>query len=174
MGLLQESLAAHLAAGRPLRVLTTVYLGATDRKALDWQVARGARMRVSTDTRRTRLHAKAWLFHRASGTCTASIGSSNLSFDVVIVDEFHHAAASSYRRWLDHLSPQLLLGLTATPERADGLDILHWFDGRIAAELRLWTALDKGHDHQDVGIRNPTPLPTGQRPVAERLMALAG
>jgi hypothetical protein len=43
-------------------------------------------------------------------------------FKVVIVDEFHHAAASSYRRWLDHLRPQLLLGLTATPERADGLD----------------------------------------------------
>jgi len=341
--LLQESLAAHLAAGRPLRVLTTVYMGATDRRALDWLVARGAQLRVSTDTRRTRLHAKAWLFHRASGTSTAYIGSSNLSsaalldglewnvrlaaletpamlakfqstfeayweegefepyaataeeqaridhhlarargddeasgstppvwfnlrpyayqremldalaaerslhgrwhnlvvaatgtgktvlaafdvarlhadcpeqfpspepppllliahrkeilqqalatfrqvlrdpsfgelyvdgelprqwrhvfasvqslaqrglaeipadrFAVVIVDEFHHAAAASYRRWLDHLRPQLLLGLTATPERADGLDILRWFDGRIAAELRLWTALDQG------------------------------
>jgi hypothetical protein len=65
-------------------------------------------------------------------------------FKVVIVDEFHHAAASSYRRWLDHLRPQLLLGLTATPERADGLDILHWFGGRIATELRLWSALDQG------------------------------
>lgn len=30
------------------------------------------------------------------------------------------------------------------PERADGLDMLHWFDGRIAAELRLWSALDQG------------------------------
>ena len=77
--LLQESLAAHLAAGRSLRVLTTVYMGATDRRALDWLVARGAQLRVSTDTRRTRLHAKAWLFHRASGTSTAYIGSSNLS-----------------------------------------------------------------------------------------------
>lgn len=67
MGLLQESLAAHLAAGRPLRVLTTVYLGATDRKALDWLVARGARMRVSTDTRRTRLHVKAWLLQPLLG-----------------------------------------------------------------------------------------------------------
>jgi superfamily II DNA or RNA helicase len=340
---LQEQLSAHLDAGRPLRVLTTVYMGATDRKALDWLVARGAQVRVSTDTRRTRLHAKAWLFHRASGTSTAYIGSSNLSsaalldglewnvrlaaletpamlrkfqdtfeayweegefepyaataeqqaridhqlaqargddsaigsaapvwfdlrpyayqremldqlaaerslhhrwhnlvvaatgtgktvlaafdvarlhadfperfpspdppsllliahrkeilqqalatfrqvlrdpsfgelwvdgerpsqwrhvfasvqslsqqdtaeipadrFDLVIVDEFHHAAAASYRRWLDHLSPKLLLGLTATPERADGLDILHWFGGRIAAELRLWSALDQG------------------------------
>jgi len=55
-----------------------------------------------------------------------------------------HAAATSYRRWLDHLRPQLLLGLTATPERADGLDILHWFGGRISAELLLWSALDQG------------------------------
>jgi len=341
--LLQDQLSAHLNAGRSLRVLTTIYMGATDRKALDWLVERGAQVRVSTDTRRTRLHAKAWLFHRASGASTAYIGSSNLSsaalvdglewnvrlaaletpamlakfqstfdayweegefelyaatpdeqaridhhlarargdddasssaaiawfnlrpyayqremldalaaerslhqrwhnlvvaatgtgktvlaafdvarlhadfpeqfpspepppllliahrkeilqqalqtfrqvlrdpsfgelyvdgelpcqwrhvfasvqslanrslaeipadrFDVVIVDEFHHAAASSYRRWLDHLRPELLLGLTATPERADGLDILHWFGGRIATELRLWSALDQG------------------------------
>ena len=342
--LLQDVLAEHLRAGRPLRVLTTVYLGATDRRALDWLVENRAQVRVSTDTRRTRLHAKAWLFHRATGTSTAYIGSSNLSsaalldglewnvrlaaletptmvrkvqdtfeayweegefdpydasaeqrarldhqlacargddpaatgpapltwfrlrpyayqrdmldqlaaerslharwhnlvvaatgtgktvlaafdvarlpldfperfaapgpprllliahrreilhqardtfrqvlrdpafgelsvdgelpsqwrhvfasiqsldrrdlaeipadrFDVVIVDEFHHAAAASYGRWLDHLQPRLLLGLTATPERADGLDVLRWFDGRIATELRLWSALDQG------------------------------
>jgi superfamily II DNA or RNA helicase len=64
-------------------------------------------------------------------------------FDVVIVDEFHHAAAPSYRRLLDHLQPVELLGLTATPERSDGLPILHWFDDRIAAELRLWDAIDQ-------------------------------
>jgi hypothetical protein len=342
--LLQPVLSAYLQAGGELRVLSTVYLGATDRRALDWLAERGAQVRVSADTRRTRLHAKAWLFHRRTGASTAYIGSSNLSgaalldglewnvrlaaletpamlhkfqanfdaywqegefepyaatpddqarldhqlavargedsasgtgaplawfqlrpyayqqemldqleaerslhqcwhnlvvaatgtgktvlaafdlarlhqhfpevfpypepprllfiahrkeilqqalltfrqvlrdgsfgelqvdgerpregrhvfasvqslasldpadldpatYDVVIVDEVHHAAASSYRRWLDHLRPKLLLGLTATPERADGLDILHWFDGRIAAELRLWTALDQG------------------------------
>ncbi len=65
-------------------------------------------------------------------------------FDIVIVDEFHHAAAESYRSLLDHLEPQVLLGLTATPERADGLPIAHWFDGHFAAELRLWDALDEG------------------------------
>lgn len=64
-------------------------------------------------------------------------------FDVVIVDEFHHAAAPSYERLLDHVEPVELLGLTATPERADGLPILHWFDDRIAAELRLWDAIDQ-------------------------------
>jgi Type III restriction enzyme, res subunit len=64
-------------------------------------------------------------------------------FDVVIIDEFHHAAAPSYRALLEHLSPRELLGLTATPERADGLPILHWFDDRIAAELRLWDAIEQ-------------------------------
>jgi superfamily II DNA or RNA helicase len=64
-------------------------------------------------------------------------------FDVVIVDEFHHAAALSYRALLDHIRPLELLGLTATPERSDGLPILDWFGGRIAAELRLWDAISQ-------------------------------
>ncbi len=65
-------------------------------------------------------------------------------FDVVIVDEFHHSAATSYEALLDHLRPKHLLGLTATPERTDGLDVLRWFDDRIAIELRLWDALEQG------------------------------
>ena len=65
-------------------------------------------------------------------------------FDVVIVDEFHHAAAASYERLLSRLKPKFLLGLTATPERADGQSVLEWFDGRIASESRLWDALDQG------------------------------
>ncbi|KUL34569.1 hypothetical protein ADL15_15985 [Actinoplanes awajinensis subsp. mycoplanecinus] len=64
-------------------------------------------------------------------------------FDVVIIDEFHHAAAESYEKILAHLKPKQLLGLTATPERTDGLSILHWFGDRIAAELRLWDAIEQ-------------------------------
>ncbi|MEO7111932.1 MAG: DEAD/DEAH box helicase family protein, partial [Polyangiaceae bacterium] len=64
-------------------------------------------------------------------------------FDVVIIDEFHHAAATSYQRLIEHLKPKELLGLTATPERSDGLPILHMFDNRIAGELRLWDAIDQ-------------------------------
>lgn len=64
-------------------------------------------------------------------------------FDVVIIDEFHHAAAPSYLALLNHLQPGELLGLTATPERSDGLDVLSWFGGEIAAELRLWDAIDQ-------------------------------
>ncbi|OBK19538.1 DUF3427 domain-containing protein [Mycobacterium asiaticum] len=64
-------------------------------------------------------------------------------FDVVVVDEFHHAEAASYRRLLDHVNPIELLGLTATPERSDGVDVRDLFDGRVAAELRLWEALEQ-------------------------------
>jgi superfamily II DNA or RNA helicase/HKD family nuclease len=323
-----ESELAEFTRRRPgqLRVLTTVYMSATDRRALDELAALGVDVRVSYDTTRTRLHAKAWLFHRDSGFSTACVGSSNLShaamldglewnvrlseidnrpilekfrttfeqywadaefrpyvpdefdraidaqrtaskrhlflfdvqprphqteilddlaserekghfknlvvaatgtgktvvaaldykrlrrslsrsrllfvahrreileqsrqtfetvvsdrawhgelhmggertvhgehvfasiqslseerleslapdaYDVVIVDEFHHAAADTYQRLLARLKPKVLLGLTATPERADGKSVLPFFDGRIASELRLWKALDQ-------------------------------
>ena len=328
---MRQALESHREAGRPLRVITTVYTGSTERRALDWLVSIGAEVKVSYDTKTTRLHAKAWLFERDSGYSTAYIGSSNLShsamldgvewnvrfaqaatpeliekfkgtfesywaspdyepydpsrdaerfdravrvtgvsepskifhfdlqpwpfqremlqrletererhhryrnlvvaatgtgktlvaafdyrrirehfqnpsllfvahrreilsqgldayravlrdgafgelfvdghrpeagrhvfasiqslaqanlseippahFHVVVVDEFHHAAAPTYERLLNHLKPNILLGLTATPERTDGQSVLKWFGGRIAVELRLWDALDRG------------------------------
>jgi len=64
-------------------------------------------------------------------------------YDIVIVDEFHHATAQSYERVLQHVNPRILLGLTATPERMDGQDVTAWFGGRIATELRLWEALER-------------------------------
>jgi superfamily II DNA or RNA helicase/HKD family nuclease len=322
---LLDTLRSHCQAGRALRVLTTTYTGSTEGRALDALSGLGADIRVSYDMSTTRLHAKAWLFHRRSGFSTAYIGSSNLTyaaqisglewnvrvsgarnpdvidkvaavfesywnsgdfvpydpetfaaettrsspgpavflspielrpepfqerlleqialarerghhrnllvsatgtgktvmaaidyarlrdrllrsrllfvahreeileqslatfrhgvrdyafgelwvggqrprqfehvfasiqslnaaglgslesghFDVVIVDEFHHAAAPSYRALLEHVKPTELLGLTATPERSDGLPLLNWFDNRIAAELRLWDAIDQ-------------------------------
>jgi superfamily II DNA or RNA helicase/HKD family nuclease len=323
---LLDTLRGHCQSGRELRVLTTTYTGSTEGRALDALSDLGAEIRVSYDMSTTRLHAKAWLFHRRSGFSTAYIGSSNLTysaqisglewnvrvsgarnpdvidkvaavfesywnsgdfvpydaatfaaetartassgpvvffspielrpepfqerlleqialarerghhrnllvsatgtgktvmaaidytrlrdhlqrsrllfvahreeileqslatfrhclrdhafgelwvggqrprqfdhvfasiqslnaagfgsldpghFDVVIVDEFHHAAAPSYRALLEHVKPIELLGLTATPERSDGLPLLNWFDNRIAAELRLWDAIDQ-------------------------------
>lgn len=324
--LIEDELRALRDRGGALRVLTTAYMNATERRALEALAEMGAEVKVSYDAERTRLHAKAWLFHRATGFSTGYVGSSNLSaaamldgtewnvrlsaidngaildkfsatfeqywqdptfrpfdaeefdratlqskraalapylildveprehqremledlaserqhghfrnlvvaatgtgktivaaldykrlkaelprarllfvahrreildqslttfrvalrdgafgeslvagqrpdrwdyvfasvqslhqaeldkippdyFDIVIVDEFHHAAAPTYERLLTHLKPRVLLGLTATPERTDGASVLGWFDGRIASELRLWKALDDG------------------------------
>ena len=336
-----ERLRRHVQEGKPLRVITTTYTGTTELRALEELEKIGAQIKVSYDTGTTRLHAKAWLFHRKSGFSTVYIGSSNLThtaqatglewnvrasqrlnadvvdafertfetywqdphfeefdvhrfswatgksaqddsiltpfriepypfqrqmldrlelerergfrnnlivaatgtgktvvaaldyrrmqpseervrllfvahrseileqsqavfrhalndgsfgelwvagkkptqwehvfasiqsltaadllildperFDIVIVDEFHHAAAATYEALLNRVRPRYLLGLTATPERTDELDILRWFGGRIAVELRLWDALEQGllspfhyfgvHDQQDL------------------------
>ena len=64
-------------------------------------------------------------------------------FDFVIVDEAHHGRASSYRAIFENLRPQVLLGLTATPERMDGSSILPDFDDAYAAEIRLPEALEE-------------------------------
>ena len=64
-------------------------------------------------------------------------------FDFIIVDEVHHIAATSYRPILHRFTPKILLGLTATPERMDGADILADFCDHIAAEIRLPEALNQ-------------------------------
>ncbi len=65
-------------------------------------------------------------------------------FDFIIIDEFHHAAANSYQELLEYFKPKILLGLTATPERMDGKDILKCFDGNhIAAQIRLPEAIER-------------------------------
>lgn len=64
-------------------------------------------------------------------------------YDYIVIDEFHHSAAPSYQRLIEYYKPKILLGLTATPERMDGKDITEYFDGRIAAEIRLSEAIDR-------------------------------
>ena len=85
-----------------------------------------------------------WEHVFASVQSLSAYGVTNIpagAYRVVVIDEFHHAEAKTYRRILDHLNPRELLGLTATPERGDGLDVRSFFGGRTAAELRLWDAL---------------------------------
>ena len=64
-------------------------------------------------------------------------------FDYIVVDEFHHAAAPTYQKLLSYYQSQILLGLTATPERMDGKSVLPYFGNRIAAEIRLPEAIDQ-------------------------------
>ncbi|GAA3061967.1 DEAD/DEAH box helicase [Streptomyces roseofulvus] len=64
-------------------------------------------------------------------------------FDVIVIDEFHHGVSSTYQKIIQHFRPLEFLGLTATPERMDGRNVQdEFFDGRIAAEMRLWEALE--------------------------------
>jgi superfamily II DNA or RNA helicase/HKD family nuclease len=64
-------------------------------------------------------------------------------WDHVVIDECHHVPAASYQDVVPKLRPAVLVGLTATPERTDGRSLLGDFGGRVAAELRLWHALER-------------------------------
>ena len=76
----------------------------------------------------------------AAGNCTDSIPTTSTSLSSTSSTTLPRQPTSAL---LQHLEPKELLGLTATPERTDGLDVLRYFDGRIAAELRLWDAIDQ-------------------------------
>lgn len=69
-------------------------------------------------------------------------GLSPNQFDYVVVDEFHHAAAKSYRKLISNVSPKFLLGLTATPFRGDRQDVLELCNGNLIASFELRTGID--------------------------------
>jgi superfamily II DNA or RNA helicase/HKD family nuclease len=63
------------------------------------------------------------------------------AFDYIVIDETHRASAKSYQKIMDYFKPKFLLGMTATPERTDGLDVFGIFNYNIASEIRLHDAL---------------------------------
>ncbi len=128
----------HLALGRPFRVLTTTYMRATDAKALEILVRLGATVRVSYDDAGTRLHAKAWIFHRSSQYSTAYVGSSNLS----------HAAQTEGLEWNVRITqtdqPDLLDDTASVFESYfRDEDKFEPFDNSPAAQVRLRRALSE-------------------------------
>lgn len=65
------------------------------------------------------------------------------AFDYVIIDEAHRAASPTHRRVMDHLNPEFMLGMTATPERTDGFNVFELFDYNVPYEIRLNHALEE-------------------------------
>ncbi|WLD94462.1 DEAD/DEAH box helicase family protein [Alkalihalobacillus sp. AL-G] len=64
-------------------------------------------------------------------------------FDLIVVDEFHHAASNSYQRVIDYFDPKFLLGITATPDRMDNKDVYGICDGNVAYQLHFIEAIEK-------------------------------
>lgn len=66
-------------------------------------------------------------------------------FDYIVVDEFHHASAPTYRRIIDYFCPKFLLGLTATPDRPDGADLLTLCQENIVFEANVRDGIENGY-----------------------------
>lgn len=116
-------------AGLRIRILTTTYTGATEVRALDELAGLpGCEVRVSLDGRRTRLHAKAWMFHRATGFGSAYIGSANLT----------GAALTGGLEWTVKLTQR---GQTALFTRAEAHFETLWADN----EFQRYDPADAGH-----------------------------
>ncbi|SEM93395.1 DEAD/DEAH box helicase family protein [Lihuaxuella thermophila] len=65
-------------------------------------------------------------------------------FDLIIVDEFHHASANSYRKVIDYFKPRFLLGMTATPDRLDGGNIYALCENNVAFQMHFIEAIERG------------------------------
>ena len=66
------------------------------------------------------------------------------TFDYIVIDECHHAAAETYKKIISYFTPEFLIGLTATPERMDNQDVFELFDKNVPYELRLRDAILNG------------------------------
>lgn len=65
-------------------------------------------------------------------------------FDLIVVDEFHHAAANSYQSVIQYFEPKFLLGITATPDRMDGKDVYALCYGNVAYQIHFIEAIRRG------------------------------
>lgn len=130
--------------GGRLRVITTTYIGATDAKAVD-QLAKlpGAQVRVTYDTAHKRLHAKAYIFRRATGFSTAYVGSSNLS----------RSAITTGTEWNVKIAakelPDTMAKISATFDTYWQDESFEPYDGSEGAHRRLVAALRKESGSRD-------------------------
>jgi len=148
---LRDALAALTERGGRIRVITTTYMGATEKRAVDELVSLGAAVRVAFDARTTKLHAKAWLLERASGLSTAFVGSSNLS----------HTALFDGLEWNVRLSStdaaHVIDRVRMTFESHWASEHFEHYDPAVNGES-LERAL-REHDRRSLGKHQRSPLP---------------
>ncbi|MFM7930345.1 MAG: restriction endonuclease PLD domain-containing protein, partial [Pirellula sp.] len=136
LGSLRELTERGSGAHPLIRVITTSYMGATDPKAIEMlRQLPGVKIRVSYDTKRTRLHAKAYLFHRNTGFSSAYVGSANLS----------NAALSEGLEWTTKISQYELPYLW---DKVTGTFETYWQDEEFQrydeqSEIRLRDAIQR-------------------------------
>lgn len=139
-----EELKTFTESGKRLKIITTSYMGATQVKAVE-ELAKlpNTEIKISYDTERTRLHAKAYLFKRESGFTTAYVGSSNMS----------NAAMTSGLEWNVKMSEKessdIITKINATFETYWNNAIFETYDNSEESKLRLYHALKKNKTNEN-------------------------
>ena len=165
--LIYEELKAFCERGGTLRVITTSYMGATDLKAVKALSALvGSEIKISYDTKRTRLHAKTYVFYRNTGYSVAYVGSSNLS----------GAAISSGLEWNVKVAakelPQTMQKIEATFDNYWHSDEFVHYDASQAAILATALRAERmqGISQEPTTLFDIHPYPY-QKEILERLQA---
>ena len=133
--MIRKELEEFLLRRGEMRVIASVYTGSTEKRALDELVGLGAKVKVSYETSRTRLHAKAWLFERNSGYHTAYVGSSNLTHSALLDGLEWNVRATAVD------NPVIIDRIRATFEQYWNEPEFESYDPRVDGE-RLQAALD--------------------------------
>ena len=126
----------------PNRLLYVVHEGSILRKSLEtFQEVFGALKTCGMYTGEAKELEADFIFTTNVSMCRSLDLFDKKEFDYIIIDECHHAVASSYRQIIEYFEPEFLLGLTATENRMDNQDVVELFGNNIPYELRLRDAI---------------------------------